>query len=271
VTEPSADERLQQLFDFARAAWPGSNVEFECFMAQAESHGAALLKADPDAAAANARDLYLACACGQGQPAALAALERQYLPGAQAAVARIDRSADFVSEVQQILREQLLVGPLPRITTYRGTGPLEAWVRTAAVRVALNLRRRKQPVFDDDPRLPQLEQLDPELAVIQRHQQKDITIALERAVDQLTYDQRLLLRLYYLDGLTLSKIAVLQQISVATAFRHLTAATRTVLAHVRDDLVRRLDLSSAGLDSLLRDVHDHLNVSLNRLLRSSPR
>ena len=62
---------------------------------------------------ANAADLYLACACSDANPLALAEFERRFIGRVRDVVVRIDSSYDFVAEVEQILRERLLVGPRP--------------------------------------------------------------------------------------------------------------------------------------------------------------
>src|SRR5687768_11339566 len=120
---------IEQAFEEARAAWPGIDVLFSSFaarMTDAQSR-------------ANASDLYLACACSDGNRLALLEFERRFIGRVRDAVVRIDASYDFIVEVQQVLRERLLVGPAAKIRSYRGAGGLAAWVRTAALRTALNL------------------------------------------------------------------------------------------------------------------------------------
>jgi RNA polymerase sigma-70 factor (ECF subfamily) len=267
VTDTPESNDLRRLFDSARAAWPDIEVPFDLFVSQSNG-GESLLKADAEASRANAADVYLACACGQGQVAALSAFEEHYLSRAHGAAARIDRRPDFIAEVQQVLRERLLVGADAKIKEYRGTGPLAAWVRTAAVRTALTLRRAPRRASHEQD-LGELEQvLDPEILAIKQRHKQEIHLALENAVRQLDSDDRLLLRLYYVDRLTLAKIASLYRIAQSTASRRLTATTQTVLANVKADLTNRLQLSTQSLDSLLRNVHDSIDVSLNQLLGS---
>src|SRR5581483_4498624 len=101
-------------------------------------------------AAVAGSDLYLACACARGVPAALAALDRAVLLRVPAFICRVSTDAAFADEVRQQLRERLLVAPpggAPKIAEYGGAGALHAWVRVAALRTALNLRRNR----DDQP------------------------------------------------------------------------------------------------------------------------
>src|SRR5579884_1384958 len=115
-----------------REAWPGVDVADADFAAAVERHRPA-----PEHLA----DLYLATACAAGNAAALAAFERTHLSQVAAFVARTDSDPAFAEEVRQRLREKLLVGQPPRISEYAGQGPLGGWVRVAAVRMALDLRK----------------------------------------------------------------------------------------------------------------------------------
>ncbi len=249
---------LHRTYDEARAAWPGVEVAFDAFAARIEGAGVA-----------HATDLYLACACGDANPAALAEFDRVFLRSVRDAVARIDRSHDFVSEVQQILRERLLVGDDAKIREYRGGGALASWIRTAAVRTALNLRRRSQQEAKRGAATEPFEQLlDPQVAMLRQRYMPEIDGALRRAIAALAPKERLLLHFYYVDGLTLSKIAGLERVGTSTIFRRLNAATHSVLTSVKGELSDKLQLSVDSLDSLLRNVRDDIYLSLSQVLGS---
>ncbi|MBC7975586.1 MAG: sigma-70 family RNA polymerase sigma factor [Myxococcales bacterium] len=253
-TSDSADVR--QLYEEARASWPSIELAFETFAARLSAGGRA-----------HAPDLYLACACAEQHPAALAEFDRMFLRCVRDAVARIDRSHDFVAEVQQILRERLLVGPDAKIREYRGGGALASWIRTAAVRTALNLRRRtKQETKRGDAVEPFEQLLDPAIALLRQRHMPEIDAALRRAIAALDPKDRLLLHFYYVDGLTLAKIAALERVGTSTVFRRLNAATQAVLASVKNDLTDKLQLSSQSLDSLLGHVRDDIDLSLSQVL-----
>jgi len=247
------------LYGEARAAWPGVEVAFDTFAAKLEAGGKAY-----------ASDLYLACGCADANPTALAELDRIFLRSVRDAVARIDRSHDFLSEVQQILRERLLVGDDAKIREYRGGGALASWIRTAAVRTALNLRRRSQQEAKRGAVAEPFEQLlDPEVAILRQRYMPEIDAALRRAIAALEPRERLLLHFYYVDGLTLSKIATLERVGTSTIFRRLNAATQSVLGSVKGELSDKLQLSIASLDSLLRNVRDDIDLSLSQVLGSA--
>jgi RNA polymerase sigma-70 factor, ECF subfamily len=266
VTDSLRETALLEHFQEARRAWPGIDVAFELFAERAVPAG----KHPPadDAVGANAIDVYLACACSEGDPAALIELEKRYLPGARRVVARIDRSDDFAAEVLQVLRERLLVGPNAKLREYRGTGPLAGWLRTAAVRTALNLRRSDKAHHEDSQVLDHQQEPRPapDTVLLKERYRADMNGALQRALAQLGSDDRRLLRLHFAEKLTLAIIAAREQVSISTVFRRLTKTTRAVLAAVKRDLGERLQLSPQSLDSLIRDAHEEIDLSLSQLL-----
>lgn len=255
VPSNSSDlDEIRQAFDQARATWPGVELAFDAFAGRMT------------AGCSHPTDLFLACACSEGDPVALAEFDRMFLGCVRDAVARIDRAHDFVTEVQQILRERLLVGPNAKIRDYRGNGALASWIRTAAVRTALNLRRRTTREAKQEANVEAFEALDPEIALLRQRYMPEIDAALRRAIAGLDPKERLLLHFYYVDGLTLAKIAGLERVGTSTVFRRLNAATQTVLAAMKDELSLKLQLSTQSLDSLIRHVQDDIDLSLSQVL-----
>ncbi|HKE15473.1 MAG TPA: hypothetical protein VKB80_11435 [Kofleriaceae bacterium] len=254
-SETDTDE-MHRAFEEARAAWPGIDVPFASFAARMSG-----------ASATSAGDLYLACACSESDPLALAEFERRFIGRVGEMVARIDSSYDFIAEVQQVLRERLLVGPAAKVRTYSGAGPLGAWVRTAALRTALNLRRSASQKERQARALEPFDQLlDPEVAFLRQHYAPEIDRALARALALLDAGDRLRLQFYYKDGLTLASIAALERVGTTTVFRRLTAAANKVLAAVRSDLAARLHMSSQSMDSMIRLVMQDLELDVSQAL-----
>jgi len=255
-------DELRHAFEAARTAWPAIHVAFDVFAARSAGGGLE-----------HSADLYLACALSAGDPSAIAAFDEQFLAGVADAVSRIGRSRDFLAEVQQILRERLLVGPHAKIHDYRGGGPLAGWVRTAAVRTALNLQRatrRETPLGEPDETPDAIASLlDPAVALLRQRHTAEIDAALQRAIRALEPRARLLLQFYYIDGLTLSAIAAVERVGTSTVFRRLHAATEAVLAAVKRELAERLQLSGDSLDSLIRHVQDDIDLSISGALSAA--
>jgi RNA polymerase sigma-70 factor (ECF subfamily) len=119
------EDRALALVAEGRAAFADVALDQTTFVRHLERH----VGDDAEPATLHAGDLYLACACAAGDPRALAHFERLYLTQLGAYVARIDRSADFLDELAQILRARLLLGSLDKpapILGYSGRGPLGA-------------------------------------------------------------------------------------------------------------------------------------------------
>jgi RNA polymerase sigma-70 factor (ECF subfamily) len=276
LEEPSTLEALlAEVLASARAAWPDlalSEATFFRHLAERLPEEGSL----PDALRkVHAADLYLACACAQGHTVAQAALDTHFLPKVDAAVARIEGSGDGAAEVRQRLREKLFTseeGRLPHIADYQGSGPLVAWLRAAAVRTALNLRRseqRRNRVEEDVLAEGTVTGGDLELDYLRQRHQADFQAALAEALAALPARERTVLRLHFVEGLSLDRIGAMYQTHKSTVSRWLTRARADVLAEVRRRLAEKLQLSAEELQSLLRIVRSQLDASLSKLLPRS--
>jgi RNA polymerase sigma-70 factor (ECF subfamily) len=252
------EARLRELLGRAQAAWPGVALEAEDFVAYlgARLSGATLQQA---LAGIHAEDIYLACACAQGRPAALAAFDERYLSQAQvgAMLARQRATPVQIDEVRQQVREKLLLAPpdaLPRITEYRGSGALLGWVRVTVVRTALNLRRNMDDQVaqrrGDDPAQLGLAGEDAEVDYLRRRYRDDFKAAFQDALRGLPAEQRNLLRMNLIDGLSIDKLGAIFGMSRATAARRLAAAREAVVAETRRLLQGRLRLSPSEIQGL---------------------
>ncbi len=259
-TGPAAEQALR----LARAAWPELKVEEAAFLERLEQPGAR-----PEHAA----ELYLAVACSQGNRKALALLDAQLLSHVASYVSRIDASPAFADEVRQALRERLLLGagrPMPLIAEYKGSGPLAAWLRVAAVRTALNLRvasTRRQPPREDVAEKAAAR--DPESQIVKEISRRQFEAALRVALAALSVDERNVLRLHLNERLSIDKIAALHGVHRATAARWLQSARASIFEGTRRCLRERLKLTASELDSLTELVRSQLDVSLQSRLASS--
>lgn len=217
-----------------------------------------------------AADLYLATACLAGDTAALAALDEHVISRIDKAVSGIDSSRAFLDEVQQLVRERLLVGNAPRLAEYSGKGALVAWARTVALRLALNLRRdtgKETPHEDDALEAMPFGGRDLELDYVRSAHRADFTASFADALASLDAKERNVLRLSILDRLSVDQIGAIYGTHRATAARWLNAARETLLERTRKNLAERLKLSGSELQSLLGALQSNLEISLNRMLR----
>jgi RNA polymerase sigma-70 factor (ECF subfamily) len=213
-------------------------------------------------------EIRLAWAAGRGDPAAVRQLDAVIASEAEAAARRIDNSRSFVDEVRQALRVRLLVAEAGRVRVhdYVGRGPLGAWIGVAALRVALNLKRSSGPATSDI--LTELvDDADPELLHLKTLYRAEFKDALEGALQALAERQRALLRLSYVDGMSMVQLARLYDVHETTAARWVKAAAAEVAEDARRRLTERLALSPSSLDSIARMVLSNLDASISRLLR----
>jgi RNA polymerase sigma-70 factor (ECF subfamily) len=263
------DEALQAFIHSAQQALPEVALDPALFVA----HVAERLPEAGDAAGALAKlqapDLYLACACVQGVPQALAIFEREHLARARLFITRVDTGRDFVNEVIQRLGERLLVGPEPRIGQYGGTGPLGAWVRVAATRLALNVRRDGQRADKIRSGEPVGEAVDVEADFINGQYRGQIESAFRIAFTHLSDGERTVLRLHYVERMDTPAIARRQKINRSTASRRLAAARRHLLDETHRELERVLPaLTTLSRDSLIRAVRSQIDLNLSSVLAS---
>jgi len=205
-----------------------------------------------------------------GQPAALAAFDRTYLAHVRRFVASVDSSPAFADEVRQLLRERLfLPSGGSKLREYTGAGPLGAWLRVVALRVALNLRRDSaRAAARGVEKCPTDAVCNTELDYLKDHYAEHVRAALEATVDGLPIEERNVLRLHYLDGLPLQHVADICRVHRATVARWIAGARERVLDETRRRLTQHWKLSGSELDSILELVRSRLDVSFHRLLQS---
>ena len=272
-TGVAAAEVLRELVDAGAAAWPDVELDPAIFVRHLALHTPKLEDAAGWLATLHAADLHLACACAEGLPSALAAFDAKYLSHLDLLVARARLSTDEVDELRQRLRESLFLpreGKPARIADYAGRGPLEQWLRVAALRTASNLRRsdRARPDNQDETSGPEaIAAIDPELAVIRRRLGDDFTRALREAFERLDPRDRSLVRMHFSDRLGIDQLAPIFQISRATAARWLKSAREALVQGTLEALRARLKMSQDELESLLGVVRSKLEFSLGALLR----
>lgn len=266
--EASLDEELAARIAAAAATWPVVRVEPERFAAYLGARSAA---AD-SLGSMCVDDLYLACACAAVSPEALRAFDRCYLDRIDGFVRRFDGSPAFLDEVRQILRRKLFLaepGKHPKIEDYSGRGALSSWVGVAAQRVAVSLLRGRRPEVNAPDEILEGEisqEADPELEYVRTRYRSEFRAALGEALASLPDEERTLLRLYYVGGLSLPKLAQLKHVSFATVSRRLARTRRAIAAHMKKTLERTLKLSPAEFTSLARLVRSSLEASLFRML-----
>lgn len=218
-------------------------------------------------------DLYLACACASGDPAAIHAFERGYMSEVDHALARMHIDGSRLADVKQLVRQRLFVsqgGAPGKITEYGGRGDLRRWVRSVAVRTCLNdLRKGKREVLADDETLIARHAIpvdDPEVTYMKRTYAAEFRAAFSAALAGADAREQTLLRYHHVDGLNIDEIGAIYRVHRVTAFRWLEKAKERLVRVTLEDLRSRLRLSPRELDSVLRMIRSQVNLSLVRHL-----
>lgn len=270
------EDALQQALRAGQATWPMLKLPADAFMrALAErctgKDPAALQK---ELAALHAADLYLICACVQGHKEALRLFDESVIRRVPMFLSHMRLPASEVEDVQQELRQKLLIasgGNSPGLVAYGGRGELGNWVRVAAVRCAIDRRRPKdeQAERDDGTLAERAAGLtaDPTLESMKQRYGSAFKKALEEALSSLTSEQRNLLRLYYVDGVSTTQLGTMFALNQSNISRRLTSAREQILQKTRQILRAQQRLSDSEFESLSEMVQSQLDLSLSRILK----
>lgn len=265
---------LEELLEGAIAAACAEHPELPLDEPRLLAHFARHAGDDPLAALPSLAlgDLFLACACAAGEPAALAAFDAEQLRPLGSALARTGAALATIDEVLQLVRVQLLVardGAPPGIADYGGRGNLRSWLRVTALRevVRASARAEREVPLEDERLLESLfPAADPDRGHLQGLHYPEVKAAFEEALSALAPKERLLLRQSVLDGVSIDRIGALNGVHRATAARWVERARERLVARTRRGLARRLGASPSETESVLRLCLSRLDVSLQRLL-----
>jgi RNA polymerase sigma-70 factor (ECF subfamily) len=251
-------------YERGQAAWPTIELDRTVF----ETH-IKRLEADDE----HAEDLFLTCACGEGNEAALRIFDSRFLAQVPRLIARADASPAVAEEVQQALRAELLVAPpegKPRIAGYAGRGSLVGWLRVAAVRQVHRLKRRKlDRAPAEDALVARLVAVEPnaEVALIRARHGAELATALRAAVAALPPRERSLLKLHVLDGLTIDDLCGFYDVHRATVARWIVKLKQQLFDEATQQLKQRLAIDTSEVESLCRALGSQIDVSLAGLMR----
>ena len=261
------NERIAQWCIDGKAAWPD--------VALTADELAATLGTRDLAAVVDGKELYLAVACARGNAVALKVFDELYAPSVKQALRRLELSADDHADVLQLVRVRLMVGKdgaTPRIVEYAGGGRLGALVFVAATRIGLNMLRARQKIDDSD--LSSLDPADPDgLALAdqlgKQEYRAELRTAFAEAVKQLDKKDRTLLRLSVIDGLSIDELGTMYRVHRATVARWIAAARDNLTKVARERFLSLTGLSKSDLASVGELVESQIQVSMERLLRST--
>lgn len=258
---------LASMLDDAHASWPSLKVPDADFLAYVADH---ISPREPSLASLRAGDLYVACACLRGDPAAHRILDTEFFSVVDRALGKLRLPTEKVDDVRQHLREHLLVGDgAPHLREYGGRGELRAWIKVSAVRAGLKvLRKDKQEKLTEEDALLEHEAAgdNPELSYIKQVFRTQFKAAFQAALDSLTARDKNLLRQHIVDGLNVDEMGALYKVHRATAARWIADAREALLRETRRHFMSHARVSRAECDSIMRLVHSQLDGTIRRRL-----
>jgi RNA polymerase sigma-70 factor (ECF subfamily) len=265
VSAVTIDSVIDQHHASGAAAWPTIAVSREQFGAEVKARS----RSDDGIRALAAADMYIAIACSDGDPIALAAFRDAYVPGLRKALGKLGMPAATIDDVVQRVLVMVFVGDgaPPQIASYSGRGTLRSWLRTIAIRTG-----RRQLGLDHDAANgnDELDDLptavaDPELEMLRARYRDQVKQAFAAGFAELSERERNILRQYHIDGLTIDQLAGLYQVNRATTARWVTAARVAVVSRTRHQLVSRFGIAASEVDSIIRLVRSQLDLSVREI------
>jgi RNA polymerase sigma-70 factor len=145
--------------------------------------------------------------------------------------------------------------PGGKIGYYSGRGSLGGWLRAVVGQLAVDQHRRQSRFVQaeeeseldrlsnssDDSReraMPSTVDSDPESTYIENSSAAAVESALAKALGELSAEDRLLVKLYYFDGLKLREAGAILGVHEATASRRLTRVQTEIRKRVEDLLIK---------------------------------
>jgi RNA polymerase sigma-70 factor (ECF subfamily) len=175
-------------------------------------------------------------------------------------------------DLRQIILTRLLVGDRPKLADYAGQGFLENWLRVTAVRICLDLGKRKDRAREkpagDDAVLAMPSPADLALDHLKAEYRPIVATALHAAARALSPGDRVLLRQHLAAGMTIDQLGAVLGVHRATAARRIERARAALLESVRTALADRLALPLAEVDSVIGLVASRIDLSAARLFAS---
>ena len=261
-------DRLVALVTRARAAWPSFSVDDHDFVAHLARHTPPDDEASAFLATVLVEDLYLAYAVSRHDKVALEAFERAFVSRVPEYVLRTTVERDLVEEIQQTLRERLVLGTggPPKILEYAGRGALGGWVRITAVRTALNHLRKPttSELHEEEAHAPSL---DPELSFVKAHVRDLFRAAFAHVLAQRSAEDRSMLRLHHVQGMTLDQLSRMYRVPRATLGRKIDRVRKEILAATEEHLREGHRLSPSEVISVIRSANSQIHLTLTKILQ----
>jgi RNA polymerase sigma-70 factor (ECF subfamily) len=263
--------KLDEALAAARAEWPAISVDPVAWIRALAPHAPLPLSAENPLGSVLVADHYVAFACGNGDPAAVAACDAILVREAGFAATGTRMHVSIRDEASQIVRE-LLLSPrtdrAPAIRDYAARGPLRSWIRVAVSREMVRLAKaqnRSEPLEEHLIAAPGYAQ-DPVLEELKTKYRTELANAFRAALGELPARERTLLRYQLIDGLSIDEIGAIYRVHRATAARWIAKIREDLVESTRTRMAAALGVDTEEAASIVRLVQSQLDVSVIRHL-----
>ena len=241
----------------------------------------------------HADDLLLVIACENGDQSAWNDLFEGYGATVRSAARSASSNEAMADDLAQSIWAELHGlktredgTPAGKLGYYSGAGSLGGWLRAVVGQLAIDQHRKQSKIVqtEEDSDLDRLAQLDgdpdgthafhtaasPEALLSQNLAAADVEKALSRALASLDDEDRLLMKLYYFDGLRLREAGAVLGVHEATASRRLTRIHVEVRESVQTILMNEHGWTKAEAARSLSEVATHLQTEIEPMLSGKP-
>ena len=257
-----------------------------------------LLRDDPNASGADvskfidelqADDLCLIIACERGDEKAWTELVERFKPTVRSAARSASSNEDAAEDLAQSIWAELYGlrtrsdgRPASKLAYYSGRGSLAGWLRAVVAQLAVDTFRKQSKLVqaEEDADLDRLAQevhvaegqpalagmQNPEESMSNRFARNELQQALSRSVQELTAEDRLLVKLYYFDNLRLREAGAVLGVHEATASRRLTRIQTDLRKRVSEILVGERGWTKAEAEASFSEVGRQLDTDVEALL-----
>jgi RNA polymerase sigma-70 factor len=241
--------------------------------------------------ALHADDLCLIAACEQGDDAAWRELIEKYGAMVRAVSRSVSPSEDKAEDLAQSIWSELHGLRLRedgkthgKLGYYSGRGSLGGWLQAIVRQLAVDVHRKESKLVqtETDADFDSLARdngnaahsnssrasLDPEQSFAAREIAETLEQSLARAINELTAEDRLLIKLYYFDKLSLREAGAFICVHEATASRRLTRLHKDLRARLEAILMKDCGWSQREASGALTSASADLEIDLESLLRN---
>jgi RNA polymerase sigma-70 factor (ECF subfamily) len=240
-----------------------------------------------------ADDLCLIVACEQGNQKAWTDLVERFSATVRSAARSASSNEEGAEDLAQSIWAELHGlrlrddgKPAGKLAYYSGRGSLAGWLRAVVAQLAIDQHRKQSRLVQteedaDFDRIIQHGQDEntwsghggtpnPELQVSTKLAGAQLQKALAESVKQMPAEDRLLVKLYYFDGLRLREAGAVLGVHEATASRRLTRIHSELRQHVERLLIEREGWTKPETEQAFSEVAQNLEADLEPLLATEP-